>query len=127
MMQLKLYNPSKLIIGVETNKIVAEDNNGSFCLLPKHIDCVRILKPCILTYQEDNNQKYIGIDEGILIKCKKDVYICVKNAISGVELGKMKEVLEDKLKNIIENDKKTRELLNEIEIGFVKKYVETKK
>lgn len=127
MMQLKVFIPSKILIDVSVDKVIAEDSKGSFCILPKHIDCVRILVPCILVYELSGSEKYIGIDRGVLVKCKTDIRVAIKNAIYDVELGQMKEKLETNLKQIDEDEKKVRTILTEIEVDFIKKYVETTK
>ena len=82
MMQLKISIPSKIILDTSIEKIVAEDSLGSFCILPKHIDCIRILVPCIITYLSSNTEKYIAVDEGCLIKCKEEIQISTKNSIT---------------------------------------------
>jgi F-type H+-transporting ATPase subunit epsilon len=126
-MTLKIFTPSKVLKEISVKKIIGEDTNGSFCLLPRHIDCVRILVPGLLMYVSDGPDKYVGIDEGVLVKCKDEVRISVKNAVYGIELGKIKEKLDTDLKKIDENEKKVRSILMEIEVDFIKKYVETTK
>jgi F-type H+-transporting ATPase subunit epsilon len=127
MMQLKVLIPSRVILDTKVDKIVCEDTNGSFCILPKHIDCVRILIPSILSFSYQNVEKYIGIDEGIFVKCKKHVSISVKKAISDVELGEIKKGLEENLQNLDEDEKKIKRILTELEMDFIKRYTEIKK
>lgn len=116
-----------VVLDVATEKVISEDENGSFCLLTKHIDCIRILVPGLLIYESGGEEKIIGIDEGVLIKCKDEVRVSVKNAIAGTELGKMKKKLEDNIEKIDDYEKKTRTILTEIEVDFIKKYIETAK
>lgn len=127
MIRLKIFALSKVILDKSVDKIIAEDGIGSFCLLPKHIDCVRVLVPGILTYELNNQEKFIGVDEGILVKCKEEVRIAVKNAIVGEELGNLRAKLEVDLKKIDEFEKKTKTILTKIEMDFIKKYLETTK
>jgi F-type H+-transporting ATPase subunit epsilon len=125
MIQLSLSIPPKVIVDVGVEKIIAEDINGSFCLLPNHIDCVRILIPSILVYQINGEEKYIGIDEGVLIKRGKEVKVAVKNAVYEVEMGQMKEQLEKILNKTAEDEKRMRTIISEMEIDFINKYVES--
>jgi len=49
-MNLKVLLPSQILVNLEAIKIVAEAENGSFCLLPHHIDFVASLTPGIFAY-----------------------------------------------------------------------------
>jgi len=126
-MQLKVFIPSGKILDVAVEKVIAEDVKGSFCLLPKHIDCVRILVAGLLIYSEKNEEKYVGIDDGVLVKCKDEVRIGTKKAIENVELGAMKNKIEEKVVKVQEYEKKVRNILTELEIDFIKRYTELKK
>jgi len=48
-MRLKVLLPTEVLMDVEVTKVSAEAENGSFCLLPRHIDFVAALAPaCFL-------------------------------------------------------------------------------
>ncbi|HBE49542.1 MAG TPA: F0F1 ATP synthase subunit epsilon, partial [Cyanobacteria bacterium UBA11369] len=49
-MKLKVLLPTKILLEEEVSKITAEAANGSFCLLPRHIDFVTALVPGILIF-----------------------------------------------------------------------------
>ena len=44
-MRLRVFLPMKILIDQEVTKVVAEAENGSFGILPKHIDFVAALAP----------------------------------------------------------------------------------
>ncbi len=44
-MRLKVLLPSQVLIDQEVSKIIAEAENGSFCLLPRHVDFSAALVP----------------------------------------------------------------------------------
>ena len=50
-MMLKILLPAEVMMTQEVKKIVAEAENGSFCLMPNHIDFVATLSPGIFTYE----------------------------------------------------------------------------
>ena len=50
-MMLKILLPAEVLMKQEVKKIVAEAENGSFCLMPNHIDFVATLAPGIFTYE----------------------------------------------------------------------------
>ena len=56
-MRLKVLLPTKILIDEEVTKVVAEAEDGSFCILPRHIDFVSALVPGIFSFTsgEDRN------------------------------------------------------------------------
>ena len=51
-MKLMVLLPTEVLIDEEARKITAEAQNGSFCLLPRHIDFVTALVPGILSFED---------------------------------------------------------------------------
>jgi len=49
-MLLKILLPAEVMMVEEVKKIVAEAEDGSFCLMPNHIDFVATLAPGIFSY-----------------------------------------------------------------------------
>ena len=49
-MQLKVVLPTKILINTTAIKVIAEAENGIFCLLPRHIDFVTTLIPSLLSF-----------------------------------------------------------------------------
>ena len=54
-MNLKILLPAEILIDNEVTKIVAEAENGYFCLLPHHVDFVASLIPGIFSYEAFGN------------------------------------------------------------------------
>jgi F-type H+-transporting ATPase subunit epsilon len=46
-MQLKILIPTKILVDCQVTKVIAEAENGHFCLLPHHVDFVAALVPGI--------------------------------------------------------------------------------
>jgi F-type H+-transporting ATPase subunit epsilon len=49
-MNLKVLLPTEILIEREVTKIVAEAENGFFCILPRHVDFAAALVPGILAF-----------------------------------------------------------------------------
>ena len=49
-MKLTVLLPTEILVDEEVAKVVAEAQNGSFCLLPRHIDFVAALVPGLLSF-----------------------------------------------------------------------------
>jgi len=84
MIDLKILLPEKTFLKRKVKKIVAEAENGWFCLLPRHTDFITFLTPGILILTTpEGKDLYWAIDEGILIKYEKKVIISTRNGIEG--------------------------------------------
>ena len=79
----------------------------------------------ILTYEtEAEGEVYIAIDEGVLVKAGTDVLVSVRNAIGGMDLGKLREAVEREFVNLDEGEKQVRSVLARLESGFVRRFAE---
>ena len=80
-MKLKVFLPTRILIDQETTKIVAEAENGSFCLLPRHIDFVAALSRGIVSFESETGEEFLAVDEGILVKRASEVRISTRRAV----------------------------------------------
>ncbi len=118
-MTLKILLPFRVFDEVKNVKrIVIETSKGSFGLLPQRLDCVAALVPGILTYESDKVY-YIAVDEGIMIKAGKEVWVSVRQAIGGVDLGKLHESVEKEFLQLDEVEKNTRRVITKLETGLM--------
>jgi F-type H+-transporting ATPase subunit epsilon len=112
----------------DVKRIVAETPQGSFGILPQRLDCTAALAPGILTYDsESEGEVILAIDEGILVKAGKDVFISVRNAIGGASLGQLHEAVNREFVNIDEREKNVRSIMAKLEIGFIRRLDEFRK
>jgi F-type H+-transporting ATPase subunit epsilon len=121
--RLKVILPMKLFIDKEVTKVVAEAENGSFGILPKHIDFVAALVPGILSFDSAEGEEFLAIDEGVLVKCASDIRVSTRNAVQSKDLGKLKQTVEQDFRNLDERERKTRSILAKLEIDFAKRFV----
>lgn len=92
-LQLKVMEPERILVRKAVDKVIAEGVNGSFCIKPKHIDFVSALKSGILQYQSEEQEHYIAVDEGILVKCGDLVMVSVLNGVEGMDLSKLEQAV----------------------------------
>jgi F-type H+-transporting ATPase subunit epsilon len=121
--RLKVILPMKVFIDKEVTKVVAEAENGSFGILPKHIDFVAALVPGILSFDSAEGEEFLAIDEGVLVKCASDIRVSTRNAVQSKDLGKLKQTVEQDFRNLDERERKTRSILAKLEIDFAKRFV----
>jgi F-type H+-transporting ATPase subunit epsilon len=125
MMRLRVLLPEEILLDVEARKITAEAENGSFGLLPRHVDFATALAPGILTFVgADGREEFIAVDEGILLKRGSLVQVSTRNAVVGEELGELKRMIDDRLKNITDLERKSRDALNKLEADLVRRFME---
>ncbi|TDG36473.1 F0F1 ATP synthase subunit epsilon [Pedobacter changchengzhani] len=118
-MDLKILLPYKVFAEVKNvSNIVAETSDGSFGFLPQRLDCVAVLVPGIFSYETDQTH-YLAVDEGLLVKTGSQVLVSVRNAVGGVQLGKLATMVENDFKNIDENEVKVREMASKLESGLL--------
>ena len=129
LMNLKILLPFRVFADLKgIKRIVAETPLGSFGLLPQRLDCVAALAPGILIYETDaGGEKYVAIDEGILVKAEADVFVSVRNAIEGTEMGNLHKAVQQEFLKIDENEKKLRSVLARIELSFIRRLEEFRK
>jgi F-type H+-transporting ATPase subunit epsilon len=125
-MNLKILLPFKIFAEkTDVLRIVAESRAGSFGLLPHRLDCVAALAPGILVFEtEADGEVCLAVDEGILVKSGTEVLVSVRNAIGGMDLGKLREAVEREFLNLDEQEKSVRSVLAKLESGFVRRFAE---
>ncbi len=122
-MRLRVFLPMKVLVDIEVTKVVAEAENGSFGILPQHIDFVAALMPGIITFQSMEGEEFLAVDEGILIKCGTEVRVSTRNAVPSKDLGMLKQTVEREFRNLNESERKTRSILAKLEIDFAKRFM----
>jgi F-type H+-transporting ATPase subunit epsilon len=123
-MHLKIMVPSQIIVNTMVSKVIAEAENGSFCLLPRHIDFVAVLVPGILIHESDDIESYLAVDEGILVKNGYEVLISVLNAVQSEDLGLLEQTVREEFNRLKENEKMSRSALEKLEADFVRRFIE---
>jgi F-type H+-transporting ATPase subunit epsilon len=123
--RLRVLLPDQILVDEEVQKVTAEAENGSFTLLPRHVDFVAALVPGIFSFvKSDGQEEFLAIDEGVLVKCARDVRVSVKSAILGQELGELKGLIRDRFRNISEHEQKARDTLNKLEVDLIRRLME---
>ena len=122
-MNLRIFLPEKIVIDQEVTKVVAEAEDGSFGILPKHIDFVAALIPGIFSFEGKEGEVFLGIDEGILVKCGSDVWVSTRKAVLGKNLGELKETVEHEFRSLDDRERKTRSILAKLEADFTKRFM----
>jgi F-type H+-transporting ATPase subunit epsilon len=123
--KLKVLLPTQVFLEEETAKIIAEAENGSFCLLPRHIDFVAALVPGIISYLKPagEEEEVLAVDEGILVKCGPEVLVSTRNAVRGPDLGQLRDTVEKRFLALDEREKQARAALAHLEATFIRRFL----
>ena len=128
MMNLKVVLPTAVLIDEEATKIVAEAENGSFCLLPRHVDFLAALVPGLFSFVTPQHvEQFLAVDEGILIKCRRDVLVSTRNAVRGPDLGSLERTVKERFLSLEDREKTARNAFAKLEVNFIRRFMELDK
>ena len=124
LMHLKILLPYKVFADIkDVKKISVETAAGSYGFLPQRLDCTAPLVPGILFYETaDEGEKYIAIDEGILIKAGREVSVSVRNAMGNAPLGELRNLVEQEMMQLDEIEVNARSVMAKLETGFIRNF-----
>lgn len=119
-MHLKILLPFKVFADINNvSNIVMETSSGSYGLLPQRLDCVAALVPGIFMYELNGAAKYLAVDTGVMVKTGSEVFVSVRNAIGGVDLGKLSELVKKEFTQQKEMETNTLSVTAKLESGFI--------
>ena len=125
MMRLLVLLPTEILIDESVSKVIAEAENGSFCLLPKHIDFVAALVPGILTYSDASEQNhYIGVSEGLLVKSGRSVRVSVASGVSGAALGQLRQAVKQHFEAVDDRERQAVSAMARLEADFARRFIQ---
>ena len=124
-MHLKVMQPTNGLIDERVTKVTAEGEEGSFCLLPQHVDWVAALVPGILSFElETGEEIFLAIDEGILVKQGATVWVSVRSAVRGADLETLHQTVQQQFRQLDEQERQARSTLARLETSFVREFME---
>lgn len=124
-MKLKVLIPTVVLIDREVTKVVAEAENGHFCLLPNHVDFLAALVPGILSFTTPTEEEiFVAVDEGILVKCDREILVSTLNAVEGENLETLKQTVAEQFQALDEGEKLTRSALAKLEVSMMRHFKE---
>ena len=123
-MKLEVLLPWRVFLEpIEVTRIVAETGEGSFGLLPHRLDCVAALVPGILIYEtESEGEVFVAVDEGVLVKIGDEVFVSVRRASSGADLGSLRDAVRRDYLTLDALALGARAATQKLESGFVGRF-----
>lgn len=122
-MHLKLLLPTHVLIDQPVTKVIAEAENGSFCLLPHHIDVLTALAPGILMFQTAAGEdSFVAVDRGILIKCGAEVLVSTRSAFRGSQLEALRQEMAQQFSVMDEQERQARTAIARMETSLARQF-----
>lgn len=123
-MKIKLVLPYRTLLEQPVDKITAPGTEGTFQVLPKHVDVVWSLQPGILTLTVNNQDEYYAIQQGTLVKMGDTVHVSTFRAIKGESLEKLHLSLQENDEKVDERERKANEVLIKLETDTIRRFME---
>lgn len=122
--RLRLVVPSHTVLDEPATKVVAEAENGCFGLLPRHIDFAAALVPGLLLYETPaGEERVVAVDQGILVKCGRDVRVSVRNAVRGESLDTLRATVRDVYERVDEHEEAARSAVARLEAAILRRFI----
>ena len=120
LMHLKVLLPFRIFVEkTDVLRVVADTRDGSFGLLPRRRDCVASLAPGILIFETTaEGEIFVAVDEGVLVKTGREVLVSVRNAITGTDLGQLREAVEREFRSLNDREQDVRSVMAKMEASF---------
>lgn len=124
-MELRVLTPTEVVVAEPVRKVVGEAPNGSFCILPRHLDFVTTLAPGILRFEnEAGEEEHLAIDQGTLVKYGNSVLVTARRVLRGAALGELRASLETHLDHLEDQRRKSQSAVARLEASLVRRFLE---
>ena len=102
----------------------AEDQSGSFGILPRHIEFLTILEPSIAIAVIDGNEEYFAFNGGILSFKKEMLTVTTKEFVRSSRIGELKESIEKYFNEQTQKESLFHLNMANLQKAFFKKMIE---
>ncbi|MBK0399540.1 F0F1 ATP synthase subunit epsilon [Limibaculum sp. M0105] len=124
-MQLTVFTPARLVLERAVGRIVAVGLDGSFGLLPRHVDVAAPLVPGILQFEcEDGREGFVALDGGVLLKTGRTVRVAARRAATGDDLATLRAKVEQEFLALADHEQQARQAVARLEAGIIRRFLD---
>jgi len=121
-MRLRVLLPHRVLVDREVTAVNGEGPEGSFGILPRHIDMATALVAGLLSYRtSDGEERFVATDGGILVKRGADVLVSTRNASEGRELGTLRQQVDREFDRLDQHERRIRSALAYLESDLARR------
>lgn len=122
-MRLLLSVPTGIVLDTRVTKVSSESDRGAFTILPRHADGAMVLRPGLLSYvgEENGAEKFVVIDEGVLVKADRDLRVACRRAVVAGGLHDARAALAEYLHGQSEHERKAKAVLMTLEAEVLRR------
>ncbi len=134
-MRLRVLAPDHLVLDIEVAAVIAESPDGSFCLLPHHVDVVAPLVPSLVAYRtratpspdetnDADEDGYLAVDGGTLVKYGDEVLVSSPRVVIGPGLDDLRTTIDASFRALEQDERDARAAIVRLESDIVRRLVE---
>jgi len=125
MLKLIVATPTEIVVDVWAEKLNASGVHGGFGVLPRRLDVAAPLRAGVLGYvDEEGVERFIGHDEGLLVKEGEVVRVAVGRAVESDDLAALERIVREEFLQADEHELAARAALARLEAGIVRRFIE---
>ncbi|MEE4382696.1 MAG: F0F1 ATP synthase subunit epsilon [Pseudomonadales bacterium] len=122
-LRLKVLLPTEILVDEPVQRVLAEAENGWFCLLPRHVDFAAALVPGVLCFQPTaGTERYAALDAAILLKCGREVLVSAQRGVRGEALESLEALVRERFLELDEQARRARAALARLEASTLRRF-----
>jgi F-type H+-transporting ATPase subunit epsilon len=123
-MRVRIIIPHRTIFDDEADKVTAPGKEGSFQILPKHVDAASSLTAGILTIFQGKEETYFAVNQGVLVKEGSTVSISCLQAMKGDSLETLNRTVSESFRKLDEEERRLRDILVKLEVDTLMRFMD---
>jgi F-type H+-transporting ATPase subunit epsilon len=124
-MTVTLRLPTSTLFEGQAVQLTGMAPNGSFGILPNHMDFVTAIVPSVMTLRlADGSEEIFGLDEGLLVKKGHQITVCALRGVHGDDLSSLQGTVETSFLQMDEDERQARAALSRLEADMVRRFAE---
>lgn len=123
-MTVEIVEPADRHRYENVQELIAEGVDGSFALLPNHVDFASVLGSGLLVLLIENEEQYAAVDRGVLTKVGDEVEIATPRSVTGKPLGQIHEAVQSEFVSEEQHERRVLATMTKIQTDMARKIFE---
>jgi F-type H+-transporting ATPase subunit epsilon len=124
-MRVKVMAPNRIVVDARADHVTAEALDGSFSLLPRHVDLATALAPGLLALRtREGVERHVAVDGGLLVKCGEEVLVSTRRAVVSDDLDALERAVTETFQQSDEAERRARMAVARLEADLVRRFAE---